>query len=123
MSLLVFIEDVSRAERDVTRLTANGKAKIQENFKKRYTSDTAQTILNTSTWLNPRYKTEYLSEEDAQNAAENIKKMIFEFEQPNKRSSENREDTDNPTPWTSQMTRRNQKQRKKEHLIWKCLGI
>ena len=63
---------VSSAEPDVMRLTADVKAKIQENFKKCYANDTTQTVLNTSTWLNARYKTE--------NAAENMKRKIFEFE-------------------------------------------
>ena len=89
-------ENASTAEPDDTRLTADVKAKIQENFKKRYTSDTAQTILNTTTWLDPQYKTEYLYEEGAKNAAENIKREILELELANERSSENRGDTDNP---------------------------
>jgi hypothetical protein len=93
---LRFIENASTAEPDDTRLTADVKAKIQENFKKRYTSDTAQTILNTTTWLDPRYKTEYLCEEGAKNAAENIKREILELELANERSNENRGDTDNP---------------------------
>lgn len=50
---LRFIKNASKEEADDTRLTADVKAKIQENFKKRDTSDTAQTILNTSTWLDP----------------------------------------------------------------------
>ena len=66
----------SKAETDDMRLTADIKAKIQENFKKCYTSDTAQTILNTSTWSDPHYKTKYLSEEEAKNATENIKRDI-----------------------------------------------
>jgi hypothetical protein len=46
--------------------------------------------------LDPQYKTEYLYEEGAKNAAENIKREILELELANERSSENRGDTDNP---------------------------
>ena len=68
-----FIANASKATHDDTNLTAELKAKVQANFETRYTSETAQTILNTATWLDPRYKTEYLTEEDRRNASQNIK--------------------------------------------------
>ena len=70
---LSFIENASKATHDDTNLTAELKAKVQADFETRYTSETAQTILNTATWLDPRYKTEYLTEEDRRNASQNVK--------------------------------------------------
>ena len=70
---LSFIGNASKATHDDTNLTAELKAKVQADFETRYTSKTAQTILNTATWLDPRYKTEYLTEEDRRNASQNVK--------------------------------------------------
>ena len=70
---LSFIENASKATHDDTNLIAELKAKVQADFETRYTSETAQTILNTATWLDPRSKTEYLTEEDRRNASQNVK--------------------------------------------------
>ena len=74
---LSFIENASEAAQDDTNLTIDLKAKVQANFEKRYTSEAAQTILNTATWLDPRYKTEYLSEEGGRDASENLKEQMM----------------------------------------------
>ncbi len=74
---LKFIENASEAARDDTNLTADLKARVQADFQKCYTSETAQTILNTTTWLDPQYKTEYLTEEGGKNASENKKEQMM----------------------------------------------
>ena len=74
---LSFIENASKATHNDTNLTAELKAKVQADFETHYTSETAQTFLNTATWLDPRYKIEYLTEEDRRNASQNVKGEIM----------------------------------------------
>lgn len=94
---LSFIENASKAADDDTTLTADLKAKVQVDFEKRYTSEAAQTILNTATWLEPRYKTEYLTEEGRRSAAENIKEQMMAIELASDALNNTPESTDDAT--------------------------
>ena len=75
---LSFIKDATMATDDDTRsLTEDLKASIRADFQKRYTSDVTQTLQNTATWLDPRYKTAYLIDEECTNATEKIKEEMI----------------------------------------------
>jgi hypothetical protein len=78
---LSFIKEATMATDDDTSLTADLKATIKADFQKRYTGDVAQTLQNTATWLDPRYKTAYLTEEECRNAANKIKEEMIAFEE------------------------------------------
>ena len=77
---LSFIKEATMATDDDTSLTADLKARIKADFQKRYTGDVAQTLQNMATWLDPRYKTAYLTEEECRNAADKIKDEMIAFE-------------------------------------------
>ena len=94
---LKFIENASEATRDYTNLTADLKARVQADFQKRYTSEAAQTILNTTTWLDPRYKTEYLTEDGSKNASENIKEQMMAIDLASNALSNTTNSTDDAT--------------------------
>ena len=74
---LSFIKDATMATDDDTSLTEDLKASIRADFQKRYTSDVTQTLQNTATWLDPRYKTAYLTDEECRNATEKIKEEMI----------------------------------------------
>ncbi len=94
---LKFIKSASDAACDDTNLTADLKARVQADFQKRYTSEAAQTILNMTTWLDPRYKTEYLTEDGGKNASENIKEQMMAIDLASNALSNTADSTDDAT--------------------------
>ena len=77
---LSFINDATMAADDDTSLTVDLKANISADFEKRYTSDVTQALQNAATWLDPRYKTAYLAEEECRIATTKIKEEMMAFE-------------------------------------------
>ena len=77
---LSFIKDVTTATDDDTSLATNLKANIRADFEKRYTSDVTQALQNAGTWLDPHYKTAYLTEEECLIATKIKEEMMMTLE-------------------------------------------
>lgn len=77
---LSFIKDATMTADDDTSLTEDLKANIRADFEKRYTNDDAQALQIVATWLDPRYKTAYLTEEECRIATTKIKEEMMAFE-------------------------------------------
>ena len=77
---MLFIQDATMAADDDTTLTADLKAGIRADFQKRYTSDLTQTLQSVATWLDPRYKSANLTEEECRNATQKLKEELMTFE-------------------------------------------
>ena len=75
-----FIQDATMAADDDTTLTADLKAGIRADFQKRYTSDLTQTLQSVATWLDLRYKSAYLTEEECRKATQKLKEELMTFE-------------------------------------------
>jgi hypothetical protein len=79
---LSFIKEATMATDDDTSLTADLKARIEADFQKRcYTGDVAQTLQSTAMWLDPHYKTTYLTEEECRNATNKIQEEMIVWEE------------------------------------------
>ena len=77
---LSFIKDVTTATDDDTSLATNLKANIRADFEKRYTSDVTQALQNAGMWLDPHYKTAYLTEEECLIATKIKEEMMMTLE-------------------------------------------